>query len=797
MVQIPQKLPQQSSSTSSSGSSSRHRPERGERPALAPEPHFPALHRTSGSGKNPMHASMSRSESSSSLQPSIPPQRSSSHVSLDPNYQIPLSKSRSSLGNQHIQPIAAQQDSHRHLGKMDQRAHSIKELKSIDPTKSISKSSQPPSANNIFAAGGGSNVDSQRSSSSSMSLSRPQYPQQPPNYNQVMANRNIPAEHSSSSVHMQKTAPMPTTTTTESSFRLTDDLPRITESMSMNSPPKQQQQATKAPSIFSPEWNDKSSGISAPIKTGNNATTTNNGLNASIKAKDSPKKHDKRSETPKKDKRMVELSVTPVQQKIPNQSEKRSNSAKKLTEIPGMPVINVPPPISPFIESSATATNQKSSGHQHGGSVPTKRGHSDELIKQEDGIDFRESKMRKMDMQPLSPIRSNKPAPYLQSNVPLDNSMKSQTAVAYNAMNGIETNPDLVSSLLKESLCNESKFIPFNQNVVVNPINIPPHQQQQQLQAQPLLQPPPPPQQQQQLQMSQSFPPQPQINPSHHQMPSQIQQQQQIIASHQSTSSIKLEPKSETRDSAYESQPMDVVAPVVDTLPAQIKIEQSSSDDVRIKSEKKKKKDKHKHKEKDKSKDKEERKKHKKDKDRHRDKDSSRDKPPTDIHNPIKITIPKDKLNLPSLESNQSQATGFKITIPKDRIKTDVPPPPPPTSLKIKISKDMIESYNPNVDRHHSGGSGSGVVDGHGGNSSNISGNSGNSGGHSSSKKKDRDKDRDRDKSKSARNLDYNKHNGSGGNNSNGSANPNSGNNGNASGSSNRNSSHPNKVNYF
>jgi cyclin T len=125
----------------------------------------------------------------------------------------------------------------------------------------------------------------------------------------------------------------------------------------------------------------------------------------------------------------------------------------------------------------------------------------------------------------------------------------------------------------------------------------------------------------------------------------------------------------------------------------------------RIKVEKKKKKDKHKHKER--SKDKEERKKHKKDKDRHKERGDGSGTTilPSDMVNDVnqklpKITIPKDKLNFHSQMS--ASTTGFKIKIPKDRIKSDLTPnassrtdskPQQTSSLKIKISKDMIESY--------------------------------------------------------------------------------------------------------
>uniref|UniRef100_A0A182FFR0 Cyclin-like domain-containing protein n=1 Tax=Anopheles albimanus TaxID=7167 RepID=A0A182FFR0_ANOAL len=176
----------------------------------------------------------------------------------------------------------------------------------------------------------------------------------------------------------------------------------------------------------------------------------------------------------------------------------------------------------------------------------------------------------------------------------------------------------------------------------------------------------------------------------------------------------------------------------------------SASDDTdqggsghRSKSEKKKKKEKHKHKEKDKTKDRdrEEKKKHKKDKDKHRDRDhrgdqstggatdasggtthssashAQQDQPPP---GPIKI-----KLNRSIVEGAAAAAAaaagsaasgdGLKIKIPKDRLSGASALPPATTtsstagsgagtgstatgggssSLKLKISKDKIEHYN-------------------------------------------------------------------------------------------------------
>lgn len=130
------------------------------------------------------------------------------------------------------------------------------------------------------------------------------------------------------------------------------------------------------------------------------------------------------------------------------------------------------------------------------------------------------------------------------------------------------------------------------------------------------------------------------------------------------------------------------------------------------KSEKKKKEKKHKHKDKEKSKEKHKHKHKDKDKERHREKKDKEKSEEAPTAAPIKITIPKDKLNL-STESSPTviaasagasdknispQSTVLKIKIPKERLKgaDNVPgssPAQPPVvqgPLKIKIRTDVI-----------------------------------------------------------------------------------------------------------
>ncbi|CAG5053063.1 unnamed protein product [Parnassius apollo] len=96
----------------------------------------------------------------------------------------------------------------------------------------------------------------------------------------------------------------------------------------------------------------------------------------------------------------------------------------------------------------------------------------------------------------------------------------------------------------------------------------------------------------------------------------------------------------------------------------------------------KKKKEKHKHKDRDKSK--EERKKHKKDKDKEKKKEASPQPPPTEpiADGALRITIPREKF---------STSPGLKIKIPKERLAVPLPPPQP-SGLKIKISKEVLET---------------------------------------------------------------------------------------------------------
>ncbi|KAG7312701.1 hypothetical protein JYU34_001069 [Plutella xylostella] len=134
------------------------------------------------------------------------------------------------------------------------------------------------------------------------------------------------------------------------------------------------------------------------------------------------------------------------------------------------------------------------------------------------------------------------------------------------------------------------------------------------------------------------------------------------------------------REPVIEPPPVVVPPVVVDPPPAPA-APPADEAEHRHKKEKKK-KEKHKHKDRDKSK--EERKKHKKDKEK---KPEAPAQPPAEPTNDtLRITIPRDKLA-------SSPAQGLKIKIPKERLAVQPPPPPQQTSgLKIKISKDVLDS---------------------------------------------------------------------------------------------------------
>lgn len=329
---------------------------------------------------------------------------------------------------------------------------------------------------------------------------------------------------------------------------------------------------------------------------------------------------------------------------------------------------------------------------------PNKRPISD-AVQNDDGIIQRDTKMRKLENEGgLFGMNSS-------SSVP---------------STGIETNPDLVSSLLKESI---------SSGAVVGTGYIKQEILEEELPALPELQ--------SNLSDITGLLPQNVL---------QIVQQQMSQDKDTQNYPQQLPPIPSSFNSFPQMMQLDEIAPTQTILPPQQQLQQPppqitqlttslsqplpqqqhsttspSADELSTKkSEKKKKKDKHKHKEKDKSKDKEEKdkKKHKKDKEKHKDRLSGTES------EPVKLKISKDKLNLENGGSNHPVANdGFKIKIPKDKLngyhdQQQMGGVDGTNGLRIKISKEKLES--------------SGIEDGH---------------SHSSSKKKDKDRDKEKKRS--------------------------------------------------
>lgn len=827
------KASQSSSSSHKIPSSSGSSRSRGDRP-----PSSQALHqREMMSGAGGGH--YGTSSSSSKMQPM--PHHSSSRSGMPPQSSSSSSSSSSSrYGNMHessrdpknrMMPTAAGSGSSSSMpmhpyGQSKVDRHSVSGSQKGPSLSLIDGKNQGKSQNSMMAAPlfSGSNPDmSSRSSTSSM-MKQP-YGSHPPSYSQSMSNRNnnMPSSESQSVPNqqtqqqqfknqMQQQLP---SAGSESSFRLIDDSNRLTEQMQMGTPPKQ----SKPSSIFSPDWKD------TQVES-NNGNVSNSGgksrsqgqMNANIQKtiKESPssrekkpsvpaypdQQHKSRSITPKKERR-TEAVNTPSSSQQPRSTEKKppsSSSLKRSLETPlagSMPGTTLDP-------TDILGINKMSSGQASmKRSLP-----NSEQVRQEDGTDFRETKVRKMEipspsdnlfsssfdlsstfdkqddsfsMFPFNDPGSLLSQPLLSDSKPINIGKTSFS----NTINGIETNPALVSSLLKESLCStENKFGTLNTagnssssatNALGFTSSVPTTNSSMVASTGSSL-------------LSNTATSQSVSSLSTSSAPSFVPNVPETIKTEPQT--IDVNAPSAISSLLAQSAPIlsttstlttlanantntassELLTLIGDTATALSKEEEHR----RSKSEKKKKKEKHKHKEKDKSKDKdrEERKKHKKDKDRHRDREREKTDQPSDpalIPGPIKIKLPKDKLNLhPLTESttsggnpaaNAASDVGLKIKIPKDRLSgasslsgsstsattahsgptvpatgstSSQPSTLAPNPLKLKISKDKIEHYNIN-DGGFNNGSGHGS---HGG------------GHHShSSKKKDRDKERDKSKS--------------------------------------------------
>ncbi|XP_036335966.1 cyclin-T-like isoform X1 [Rhagoletis pomonella] len=309
--------------------------------------------------------------------------------------------------------------------------------------------------------------------------------------------------------------------------------------------------------------------------------------------------------------------------------------------------------------------------------------------------DEEQSKIRKLDTQ---------------TSLSSYNDLKTSDTNKLHVVNGIETNPDLVRSLLKESLCTSNALL-----------------KTEQLGA-PSLQP-----------------------------PAELFEPSATAASTMAAPIAETSLKSTSLSSGTEPSSMEI----------------NESGSSKAEKKKKKDKHKHKEKDKDKSKDREERKKHKKDKDKHKERDRgeldssehvkikiSKDKIEGSAES-LKIKIPKDRIisdvNNSSGNINHNADGGGAIMHPAP-------------ALKIKISKDKLENYATDSATHSSSQQVHALAQPTTGfyssfvtpNNASVSTSHSNSGSSSSGKKKDRDRDKDRDKEKKRGSNEIVKSNGSG-----------------------------------
>ncbi|XP_046682131.1 cyclin-T1 isoform X1 [Homalodisca vitripennis] len=149
-------------------------------------------------------------------------------------------------------------------------------------------------------------------------------------------------------------------------------------------------------------------------------------------------------------------------------------------------------------------------------------------------------------------------------------------------------------------------------------------------------------------------------------------------------------------DSNHSFQSLGTVDSKVAAEAQPLEMTEVASSSKREHKKKKKHKEHREHKDKDRERDKEKKKDKHKDKHREKDKDKHRGDPA-----PIKITIPKDKINKIMQEKFQPHAQPapepsacLKIKIPRDKLLKPHVEVKTPSSLKIKISKDAISSHS-------------------------------------------------------------------------------------------------------
>lgn len=445
-----------------------------------------------------------------------------------------------------------------------------------------------------------------------------------------------------------------------SSFGMMDDLNTIHSLDSMDllstSPPKQ---TIKAPSIFSPEWNEKSSSV-ASNNNGNNSLLSgvDHGANGSEMMNAMPSLSPKRDY----DKRAIsDINVKKEKQKDHSQSHRSSSLSMQSGAEKSSFNLKREPPIS------------SSAGLQYDSNLPQnlldnksiKRSYNADLSQTDstDGYQPREMKLRRTEQ--LSPIQNVSELAKSATTSKLINGIESKPMESPNSDkygklgeyakgsgNAVPITTDLVSSLIKESLNDtvskystpldapQKKIAPLPSAPIKSDHMMPAGytmsqhsmiESREQNQAHLLKS-----EEFDRLQATQYG------NQQQQQQHSQYRRMQQMSSVPTSRSSSQQMPTSKAisapsiDDQQYtelQQQPHLLPKPQqfhqeqshqnmygTQGLPPQLQIK--SDADQRTKSEKKKKKEKHKNKDKEKSKNREERKKHKKDKDRHKDKSS-------------------------------------------------------------------------------------------------------------------------------------------------------------------------------
>lgn len=722
------KIASSSSSSSSTNphSSSRHRSDRGDRSISAAERiNFPTAVRSStNSGTMPSAQRISANSSSSNNNLNAVPgsgsgsqqQRPSSHSSHDSaNYSRSDPNKVRNNTMPHPHSSAAGQSSHQRnnssstssssVNKLDQRHPQSREQKMSgneaahkSMSKSVQGQQQPSSQNSnvMYPSVNSSELNRNTSTRHPQALAHSQTtkynshtPGKLPELSKMgRAPHNLSSAEQTSVQSQQQPPTKRPSTIDSSSFRLTDDLTNIKSLDNLDllstSPPRQllSTQNTKAPSIFSPEWNEKPAGsngngdeISSPIKQ-EQKPLINIDLNSKM---DNRADHYNMSGSQMGHAK----SVAGVGEKRPS-----SSNSKRYNESMGMPVNQQ---ASMFDNRSETKPSSK-------------RNFGNMEFGQSDAIDAKEYKIRKIEPT-QSPPSTSMSQSFGASASNTNSSSGFDDMLPSKSYNGIETNPHIVSNILKESLFSENsnKFGVPSMSMPSTGADEFDLNASQFLQYQQVQQPHP--------QQQQTLPQQPQQSNSNHnaeilydraenlydrtmflnssnnssnkqqqqQLPQQQQQQQPPQPQPQHPSQYMQRPvKSDNfnsiddtglgsfdaqfqQNNAFYAQAQSISTNPQKMLPAQLQLnpDDPDSEGVHSKSEKKKKKEKHKNKDKEKSKDREERKKHKKDKDRHRDKDRSDEakKDPAKPE-PIILKIQKQQLNEP-----------VKLIINKDSIK--------------------------------------------------------------------------------------------------------------------------------